>query len=56
MLSLAKNAETLLLLFTFKICEKKTSITMQQRSKWQTHQVLAHFLQDCKETKKFFFF
>ena len=29
---------------------------MQQRSKWQTHQVLAHFLQDCKETKKFFFF
>ena len=57
MLSLAKNAETLLLLFTFKICEKKKhlSITIQQTSKWQTHQVLAHFLQDCKETKKVFF-
>ena len=57
MLSLAKNAETLLLLFTFKICEKKknTSITMQQTSKWQTQQVLAHFLQDCKETKYVFF-
>ena len=56
MLSLAKNAETLLLLFTFKICEKKknTSITMQQTSKWQTQQVLAHFLQDCKETKYVF--
>ena len=55
MLSLAKNAETLLLLFTFKICEKKnTSITMQQTSKWQTQQVLAHFLQDCKETKNDF--
>ena len=55
MLSLAKNAETLLLLFTFKICEKKnTSITMQQTSKWQTHQVLAHFLQDSKETKNDF--
>ena len=57
MLSLAKNAETLLLLFTFKICEKKknTSITMQQTSKWQTQQVLAHFLQDSKETKYVFF-
>ena len=58
MLSLAKNAETLLLLFTFKICEKKkknTSITMQQTRKWQTQQVLAHFLQDCKETKYVFF-
>ena len=26
MLSLAKNAETLLLLFTFKICEKKKNL------------------------------
>ena len=57
MLSLAKNAETLLLLITFKICEKKknTSITMQQTSKWQTQQVLAYFLQDSKETKYVFF-
>ena len=54
MLSLAKNAETLLLLFTFKICEKKTSITTQQTSKWQTHRVLAHFPQDSKETKNDF--
>ena len=28
---------------------------MQQTSKWQTQQVLAHFLQDCKETKYVFF-
>ena len=50
----SKNAETLLLLFTFKICEKKTSITTQQTSKWQTHRVLAHFPQDSKETKNDF--
>ena len=55
MLSLAKNAETLLLLFTLKFVKKKnTSITIQQTSKWQTHRVLAHFLQDIKETKNDF--
>ena len=54
MLSLAKNAETLLLLFTLKFVKKNTSITMQQTRKWQTHRVLAHFLQDSKETKNDF--
>ena len=54
MLSLAKNAETLLLLLLLKFVKKKTSITTQQTSKWQTQQVLAHFPQDSKETKNDF--
>ena len=55
MLSLPKNAETLLLLFTLKFVKKRNiSITMQQTSKWQTPRVLAHFLQDSKETKNDF--